>query len=126
MYWVAAASQGNGDLLVDAWTSITRHVTNIHEGHPGLYTRCFHDPLEEREWLQTRLAALHFNENSDREQATTQAGDLQWKFKSPKARKGHHDVNPRLTPTTYGNLRRILPYGAPECIPVLLLVRGRS
>ncbi|KAG0444127.1 hypothetical protein HPB47_014143, partial [Ixodes persulcatus] len=52
MYWVAAASQGNGDLLVDAWTSITRHVTNIHEGYPGLYTRCFHDPLEECEWLE--------------------------------------------------------------------------
>ncbi|KAG0444834.1 hypothetical protein HPB47_013333 [Ixodes persulcatus] len=108
MYWVAAASQGNGDLLVDAWTSITRHVTNIHEGHPGLYTR-------------TRLAALHFNENSDREQATTQAGDLQWKLKSPKARKGHHDVNPRLTPTTYGYVTKLLVESVTLCETALPL-----
>ncbi|CAN7984488.1 unnamed protein product, partial [Ixodes hexagonus] len=164
MYWCAAASQGNGILLVDAWMSMTRHVVNIHKDHPGLYTRCFHDPIEEGEWLvpgtpaharfldivtrkqlvndlrqlspdtqtyalesfhsvlngfatkafafstggmiaRTRVAALHYNENSDRVQATTQAGDLQWMYKSPKARKGHHTANPRLTKTTYGNIR---------------------
>ncbi|KAM7307398.1 uncharacterized protein ISCGN_011034 [Ixodes scapularis] len=64
---------------------------------------------------RTRLAALHFNENSDREQATTQAGDLQWKFRSPKARKGHHDVNPRLTPTTYEYVTKLLVKSVTLC-----------
>ncbi|KAG0442832.1 hypothetical protein HPB47_015575 [Ixodes persulcatus] len=41
---------------------------------------------------RTRLAPLHFNKKSDRKQTTAQAGDPQWKYKSPKARKGHHDV----------------------------------
>ncbi|KAM7310473.1 uncharacterized protein ISCGN_007381 [Ixodes scapularis] len=72
-------------------------------------------PNKTVEVLWTRLAALHFNENSDREQATTQAGDLQWKFRSPKARKGHHDVNPRLTPTTYEYVTKLLVKSVTLC-----------
>ncbi|KAM7291272.1 uncharacterized protein ISCGN_027845 [Ixodes scapularis] len=44
---------------------------------------------------------LHYNENSSRGQAITQAGEMQWKMTSPKARKGHHSVNPRMTKATY-------------------------
>lgn len=51
LYWCAAASRGNADLLVDAWTSMTRHVVNIHTDHPGIYTRCFHEPITDGEWL---------------------------------------------------------------------------
>ncbi|XP_042149475.1 uncharacterized protein LOC120848823 [Ixodes scapularis] len=114
LYWCAAASQGNAELLVDAWCSMTRHVVNIHTDHPGIYTTCFHNPIEEGEWLvpdtpaharfvdvvtsksllkdlrqlsphtqtyalesfhsvlngfapKTRIAALHYNENGNRE-----------------------------------------------------------
>ncbi|KAG0430129.1 hypothetical protein HPB47_022979 [Ixodes persulcatus] len=45
------ASQVNGSLLVDAWVSMTRHAVNIYEDHPGLFTRRFHDPVEESERL---------------------------------------------------------------------------
>ncbi|CAN7996130.1 unnamed protein product [Ixodes hexagonus] len=137
MHWCAAASRGNPDLLVDAWTSMTRHVVNIHTDHPGVYTRCFHGPVTNGEWLvpgrfvdivtgksllkdirqlspdtqtstlesfhsvlnsfapkwaafrtkgmlaRTYVAALHFNENSDREQAISMTGQRQWKRKSP-------------------------------------------
>lgn len=59
MYWCAAASRGNGDLLVDAWTSLTRHVINVHKDHPGMYTRCFHAPIEEGEWMEPGKEAVH-------------------------------------------------------------------
>ncbi|KAM7303197.1 uncharacterized protein ISCGN_013178 [Ixodes scapularis] len=51
MHWCAAASRGNGDLLVEAWASIARHVADIHNGHGGLYTTCLHGPLDNVEWL---------------------------------------------------------------------------
>ncbi|CAN8017600.1 unnamed protein product, partial [Ixodes persulcatus] len=174
MYWCAAASRGNGDLLVDAWTSLTRHVINVHKDHPGMYTRCFHAPIEEGEWMEpetpvhakfvgivtrkqllkdlrqlsldtqtyalesyhivlngfaakafafstggmvarTRVAALHYNENSSRGQAITQAGEMQWKMTSPKARKGHHSVNPRMTKATYDYVAKLLTRSVELC-----------
>ncbi|CAN7941119.1 unnamed protein product [Ixodes hexagonus] len=51
LFWCAALCDGNQDLLVDMWRSIQAHVTNIHEGHPGLYTHCAHDDLGDRQWL---------------------------------------------------------------------------
>ncbi|XDV11893.1 hypothetical protein PO909_000688 [Leuciscus waleckii] len=39
------------------------------------------------------LAALHFNENSGRTQARTAAGELQFKIKFPKAKRGEHAVS---------------------------------
>lgn len=39
------------------------------------------------EW-RLLLAALHYNENSNRQQAVTQAGNPQWRISFPKARKG--------------------------------------
>ncbi|CAN7976609.1 unnamed protein product, partial [Ixodes persulcatus] len=50
---------------------------------------------------RTRLAALHFNENAEREQAITKDGDHKWKVKTPKARKGHHVVCPVKTEITH-------------------------
>lgn len=39
------------------------------------------------------LAILHYNENADRPQATTQAeGKLQWKVVYPRAKKGEEVV----------------------------------
>ncbi|XP_042149627.1 uncharacterized protein LOC121837854 [Ixodes scapularis] len=174
MYWCAAASQGEGDLLVDAWSSITRHVVNVHVGHPGVYTECLHEPIEDGEWLtpdtparvrfvdvvtsksllkdlrqlspdsqtyalesfhsvlngfapkwaafhpkgmlaRTRVAALHYNENGSREQAITQAGEMKWKLKSPKARKGHHTAHPEKTQATYGYVAKLLAQAVTVC-----------
>ncbi|KAG0419115.1 hypothetical protein HPB47_004353 [Ixodes persulcatus] len=160
LYWCAVASRGDPDLLVGAWTSMTRHVVDIHTDHPGIYAQCLHDPDRDGDWLvpdstaharftdvvanksllkdlrhlspetqtyglesfhsvlnrfapkstafstkgmltRTRIATLHWNENANREQAVTQAGQLQFKVKSPKARKGHHTPHPEKTKATH-------------------------
>ncbi|KAG0415700.1 hypothetical protein HPB47_007129, partial [Ixodes persulcatus] len=54
-------SQGNADVLVDAWCSMTRHVVHIHAGHPGIYTICVHNPIEEGEWLVPGEWAFHIS-----------------------------------------------------------------
>ncbi|KAG0428289.1 hypothetical protein HPB47_024714 [Ixodes persulcatus] len=46
MYWCTAASHGNRDLLMEAWSSMTSHMINLHEGHPGGNTRCPHVPVK--------------------------------------------------------------------------------
>lgn len=51
MYWCAAVSRGNGDLLVDTWLTLNNHVINIHEGHKGQLKVCLHGPLDEAPWL---------------------------------------------------------------------------
>ena len=48
------------------------------------------------------LAALHYNENSRREQATTAAGDKRYVVMFPKHKKGEHTVKPVKEPCTYG------------------------
>ncbi|CAN7981801.1 unnamed protein product [Ixodes pacificus] len=174
MHWCAAASRGNGDLLVEAWASIARHVADIHNGHGGLYTTCLHGTLDDVEWLspgmpshdkftaimtskrllkdlrqlppdtptfslesfhnvlngfapkstafspegmlaRTCLAALHFNDNAEREQAITKDGDHQWKGKKPKARKGHHVVCPVKTEITYGYVQKLMAVAGGTC-----------
>ena len=51
MYWCAASSNGDGELLQQKWLSILNHVTNIHEGHGDKFPSCQHGPLEERAWM---------------------------------------------------------------------------
>lgn len=51
---------------------------------------------------RTLLAAMHYNENSEREQALTAEGEKQWKMKRSKARKGHRTVCPVMTEPTFG------------------------
>ncbi|KAK3738660.1 hypothetical protein QZH41_020507 [Actinostola sp. cb2023] len=48
------------------------------------------------------LAAIHYNENSDREQATT-GGELQYSIRFPKFKKGGYSVRKEKTNATYGN-----------------------
>lgn len=51
-YWCAATSRRNGDILVETWTTITRHVVNVHSGHTGRLSRCLYGPLnEDVPWL---------------------------------------------------------------------------
>ncbi|XP_064476231.1 uncharacterized protein LOC135390200 [Ornithodoros turicata] len=52
IYWCAAVSGGDGDLLAAMWKSSVNHVANIHEGHDPSYPRCLHKPNQESAWLQ--------------------------------------------------------------------------
>ncbi|KAG0435392.1 hypothetical protein HPB47_018516 [Ixodes persulcatus] len=146
LYWCAVASQGDPDLLVGAWTSMTRHVVDIHTDHPGIYAQCLHDPDRDGDWLvpdspaharftdvvanksllkdlrhlspetqTTRIATLHWNENANREQAVTQAGQLQFKVKSPKARKGHHTAHPEKTKATHDYVTKLVAQAVAVC-----------
>lgn len=51
LYWCAASSAGCGELVVEKWKSILRHVTNIHVDHGQLFPRCEHGALEPRMWM---------------------------------------------------------------------------
>ncbi|KAM7310150.1 hypothetical protein ISCGN_007093 [Ixodes scapularis] len=64
---------------------------------------------------RTRVAALHFNENSDREQAISGAGQRQWKRKSPKAKKGHPTVAEEKTKATHAYVAKLLAQAVLIC-----------
>ena len=50
------------------------------------------------------LAALHFNENSQRDQKTTQSGEKMWKVSYPKYRHGDGVVQEVKDKVTYGKI----------------------
>ncbi|KAL5019114.1 hypothetical protein ScPMuIL_004836 [Solemya velum] len=159
MYWAAASSNGDGDLVEEKWTSVARHVVNIHEDHGQKFQRCEHEEIT-RAWIEkgsrahkevenivcsTRLkkdvrqlspadqtsclesfhslvcffatkqthffyesmearvilAVLHFNENSNRQQARKSDGSLQWQLSYPKYKKGGVVVRPVKEVMTY-------------------------
>lgn len=59
MYWCAASSSGDGELVQQKWLSILNHVANIHEGHGDKFKRCEHPQLEDRDWMKKgRLKTL--------------------------------------------------------------------
>ena len=49
------------------------------------------------------LAALHYNENSDRLQAVTKEGKPCYSIRFPKHKKGEYSVRKEKTAATYGN-----------------------
>ena len=51
LYWCAASSDGDGDLVQQKWFSILNHVVNVHEGHGELFTECQHGDLLDRDWM---------------------------------------------------------------------------
>ncbi|XP_064469151.1 uncharacterized protein LOC135383733 [Ornithodoros turicata] len=52
LYWCAKTSSDNGDELLAKWTSIMRHIIDIHTHPDPLHPTCFHGDLGERLWLQ--------------------------------------------------------------------------
>ena len=53
IYWCAATSDGDGELVKQKWLSILNHVVDIHEGHGERFPHCAHDELqEERDWME--------------------------------------------------------------------------
>ncbi|KAM7310477.1 uncharacterized protein ISCGN_007385 [Ixodes scapularis] len=65
--------------------------------------------------LKTRVAALHFNENGDREQAISGAGQRQWKRKSPKAKKEHPTIAEEKTKATHAYVAKLLAQAVLIC-----------
>ena len=51
---------------------------------------------------RTLLAALHYNENSNREQAVTADGRIKFALKFPRHKKGGYSVRKERTKATYG------------------------
>ncbi|XP_061183986.1 uncharacterized protein LOC133192121 isoform X2 [Saccostrea echinata] len=147
LYWCAASSEGDGELVSEKWLSILNHITDVHEGHGKRFPKCLHGDLEDRDWIkkgslafqemekvvkgrllvqdikklspaeQTSaleayhnvvchfapkslhffyasmkarlyIAALHFNENSSRDQAVNKSGELIYSVSYPKGRNG--------------------------------------
>ena len=56
-----------------------------------LYTKC-----------RLQLAALHFNENSNRDQAITKDGEERYEISFPKYKKGGYIVKKVVCEPTYG------------------------
>ncbi|XP_053389672.1 uncharacterized protein LOC128552654 [Mercenaria mercenaria] len=52
LYWCAASSDGDEQLLTDKWLSILNHIQNIHTGHGERFPECLHDILEDRLWMK--------------------------------------------------------------------------
>ncbi|XP_053409092.1 uncharacterized protein LOC128559941 [Mercenaria mercenaria] len=51
LYFCAATSEGDGDLVEQKWLSVLNHITNKHEGHGEKYPSCTHGPIE-RDWIK--------------------------------------------------------------------------
>ncbi|KAG0423115.1 hypothetical protein HPB47_001081 [Ixodes persulcatus] len=52
VYWCAQTSGDNGDLVLAKWTSLLRHMSNVHEHPNALYPACSHGDMTHRWWLQ--------------------------------------------------------------------------
>ncbi|XP_056014958.1 uncharacterized protein LOC130052852 [Ostrea edulis] len=144
LYWCAASSNENGELVLEKWFSVLNHVANIYEGHGKPFLSCL---LEDRDWIKQGslafiemdkvvkgrplvkdikqispaeqisaleayqkivchfaskslhffyapmkarlyIAALHFNENSCRDQAKTRNGEPVFSVSYPEGRHG--------------------------------------
>ena len=52
LYWCAASSNGDGELVLKKWLSILNHVTDVHDGHGELFPSCEHGYLADRDWIR--------------------------------------------------------------------------
>lgn len=63
LWWSAATCEGDPDLLVEKWTSVTFHITNVHQWATGeKFLQCAHQPLSVEEeaskpWLESESPA---------------------------------------------------------------------
>ena len=55
-------------------------------------------------YIRLQLAALHFNENSSRDQAVTQQGELRYEVLVPKFKRGGYTVRKKRVKPTYSEL----------------------
>ena len=59
LYWCAASSNGEGDMVQQKWFSILNHVVNVHEGHCELFPECQHGDILDRDWLLKGMFCLN-------------------------------------------------------------------
>ncbi|CAN8016889.1 unnamed protein product [Ixodes persulcatus] len=61
LYWCARTSNGQGDLILAKWTSITRHICNVHHHPNPLHPACLHGDVSDRLWIaEGELLACRF------------------------------------------------------------------
>lgn len=59
LHW-SASSSSSGQEAVAKWTSVVRHIQNVHTHDNALYPRCLHEPVVDkraRQWLKQNTAA---------------------------------------------------------------------
>ncbi|CAN7943747.1 unnamed protein product, partial [Ixodes hexagonus] len=52
LYWCARTSNGQGDLILAKWTSITRHICDVHHHPNPLHPACLHGDVSDRLWIE--------------------------------------------------------------------------
>ena len=70
LYWCAVSSDGDGDVMVAKWASITNHIQNIHIGHDNaLFPKCGHKQLtgrdREKKWIKPGMNATPIQLHGD-------------------------------------------------------------
>ncbi|XP_052692151.1 uncharacterized protein LOC128170423 [Crassostrea angulata] len=88
---IAKLSPTHQTYSLEVFHSVVNHYApkSTHFYYPAMYARL-------------SVAALHFNENSGRQQATSKSGELQCGISYPKAKKGLEAVvKPKKTPPTF-------------------------
>ncbi|KAM7302674.1 hypothetical protein ISCGN_018182 [Ixodes scapularis] len=58
IYWCARTSNGDGQLVLAKWTSLMRHIINIHEHPNPLHPVCAHGSTPERTETFNKLKAI--------------------------------------------------------------------
>ena len=52
LYWFAASSDEDGEMVSEKFMSILNHITNVHEGHGERFPKRLYGELEERDWIK--------------------------------------------------------------------------
>ncbi|CAN7938451.1 unnamed protein product [Ixodes hexagonus] len=52
LYWCARTSNGQGNLILAKWTSITRHICDVHHHPNPLHSACLHGDVSDRLWIE--------------------------------------------------------------------------
>ncbi|KAH6933229.1 hypothetical protein HPB50_013738 [Hyalomma asiaticum] len=51
LYFVAAAGEGDGNLIVSMWRSLLNHIWNRHTNYDTPFLECLHEPLLDKAWM---------------------------------------------------------------------------
>ncbi|CAN7945265.1 unnamed protein product, partial [Ixodes hexagonus] len=52
LYWCARTSNGDGPLVMAKWSSLMRHIINVHNHPDPLHPVCAHGDMPDRLWLE--------------------------------------------------------------------------
>ncbi|KAM7304046.1 uncharacterized protein ISCGN_013946 [Ixodes scapularis] len=52
LHWCARTSNGDGKLVMAKWTSLIRHIIDVHQHLDPLHPRCEHGDVPDRLWLE--------------------------------------------------------------------------